>query len=116
MLFEAPAVPAAKMAMSSLYFHVLLYYDSLYTMVLIPFQLFLFIYKYNSLYYTTTAMAAEIILLLLAFCINWLRISVGGVANKGKNGVRYVFYFLFSIVIVMGYVYLIVWQSYIFWL
>lgn len=58
MLFEAPSAPPSKMSMSSLYFHVLLYYDNIYTTALIPFQLFLFIYKYNSLYYTTSTMAA----------------------------------------------------------
>lgn len=102
--------------MSSLYFHVLLYYDNLYTMALIPFQLFLFIFKYNSLYYTTGTIAGEIILLVLAFFVNWMRITAGEVANKGKNGVRYIFYFLFSILITIGYVYLLVWQSYIYWL
>ena len=116
MLFEAPNIPPTKMSMSSLYFHVLLYYDNLYTMALIPFQLFLFIFKYNSLYYTTGTIAGEIILLVLAFFVNWMRITAGEVANKGKNGVRYIFYFLFSILITLGYVYLLVWQSYIYWL
>lgn len=53
LLFEAPPNPKlSKMSLSTLFFQILLYYDTIYTMVYLPFQLFLFIYKYNSLVYT----------------------------------------------------------------
>lgn len=58
MLFEPNLPLGVKMSMTSLFFHAFLYYDSIYTSVLIPFQLFLFIYKYNSLVYSQSVIAA----------------------------------------------------------
>jgi hypothetical protein len=75
MLFEAPQNPIqSKMSLSTLTFQILLYYDSIYTTVLLPFQLFLFIYKYSYLIYPPSIIIVEIIILLLAFFLNWLRL------------------------------------------
>ena len=104
------------MSMPSLYFHVLLYYDFIYTMILIPFQIFLFIYKYNSLLYSTNTIVGELILIVIAFFLNWFRINCGKIANKGKNGVRFLLYFILTAVIIVGFVYIIVWQPYVYWL
>jgi hypothetical protein len=116
MLFEPPSSGPTKMSMPSLYFHVLLYYDTFYTMVLIPFQIFLFIYKYNSLVYSTNTIVGELILIVLALFINWLRLDCGKIANKGKSGARYAIYFIATAVIIVGFVYIVVWQPYVYWL
>lgn len=104
------------MSMTSLFFHALLYYESIYTTVLIPFQLFLFIYKYNSLVYSQSVVAAEVILIIIGFFLNLLRIRQGTVGNKGKQAVRFVIYFILTIIIIIGFIYLIVWQPYVYWL
>ena len=108
--------PSTKMSISSLFFHVLLYYDSIYTFTLIPFQLFLFIYKYNSLVYSSNTIVGEVILIIIAFFLNWFRITQGTIANKSKNGIRFAAYFLFSILIIIGFVYIVNWQPYVYWL
>lgn len=104
------------MNMSTLYFQSILYYDSIYTTTIIPFQLFLFIYKYNSLLYSSNTQTAEIILILLAFILNLTRIYQGKIANRGKQVLRFALYFILTIAIIMGFVYLIIWQPYVYWL
>lgn len=116
MLFEEKVPHSMKMSMSTLYMHSFLYYDSIYTYLLLPFQLFLFIYKYNSLLYTSGRQAGEIVLLLLAILLNWIRIQQGRAANKGKSVLRFFVYFILTVAIIMGFVYLIVWQPYVYWL
>jgi hypothetical protein len=117
MLFEAPQRPLpSKMSLATLSFQVFLYYDSIYTMVLLPFQLFLFIYKYNSFPYKGTLIAVEVILLIVAFFLNWARLHEGRTANKGKKIGRYCLYLLFTVVIIVGFLYLAIWQRYVYWL
>lgn len=117
MLFESAHVPPpTKMSMSTLFYQILLYYDGIYTMVLLPFQLFLFIYKYNSLVYTSSTQAGEIILLIVAFFLNWIRLHNGTIANKGKHLIRFSVYFILTIIMIIGFIYLIIWQKYVYWL
>lgn len=116
MLFKTNELYGNKMSMASLYFQTFMYFDLIFTTILLPFQLFLFIFKYNSLYYTTTTMALEVILLVFAFFINLLRLHLGKSGNRGKLVLRIAFYLLLSIIIIVGFVYMIVWQSYIYWL
>ena len=47
----------SRMSLTSLYFQSFLYYDRILTNILLPFQLFLFIYKYNALVYTSDVVA-----------------------------------------------------------
>ena len=56
------------------------------------------------------------ILIVIAFFLNWFRINCGKIANKGKNGVRFLLYFILTAVIIVGFVYIIVWQPYVYWL
>ena len=51
--FKTNELYGNKMSKASLYYQTLLYFDGIYTNVLFPFQFFLFIYKYNSLVYTS---------------------------------------------------------------
>ncbi len=105
-----------KLSKASLYYQTFLYYDGLYTGILLPFQLFLFIYKYNSLYYTTTVMALEVILLIVAFFLNLIRLNLGGSGNKGKLIGKIIGYLIITAIIIVGFVYMIVWQNYIYYL
>ena len=104
------------MSMASYYFYSLQYYESLYTSILIPFQLCIFIFKYNSLAYDNNTKAGEVILLIIAFIINTIRHSLGRSGNRSKNIPKIIVYLVFSVLIMMGFIYLIVWQPYIYWL
>ena len=104
------------MSMATLAFHSLQYYESLYTSLLIPFQLAIFIYKYNSLAYDQNTKAGEIILLILAFFLNIIRHRIGRSGNRSKNVGKIIGYVILSVLLIMGFVYVIVWQPYIYWL
>lgn len=123
MLFEPkrdniPLPPGThRMSMSTVYFQTLLYYDTIYTMVLLPFQMFLFIYKYNLLVYLDNGVkVAQIILLIVAFILNWIRLGQGSIGNKNKQPVRFFVYYFLTIVMIIGFIYLIIWQRYVLWL
>lgn len=116
LLFNEYLERKQRMSLTSLYFQSFLYYDNMLTNLLLPFQLFLFIYKYNSLVYSTNTMAGEIILLILAFFLNLLRLHLGNTANKSKSIPRFIGYYFLTLTIIMGFVYMIVWQPYVYWL
>lgn len=116
MLFEGGSQPSTRLSMSTLYFQSFLYYDTIYTLPLLVFQMFLFVYKYNSLIYATATIAGEVILLILAFFINWLRLQQGKIANRNKSTPRYLGYAFMTVLMIVGFVYLIVWQPYVYWL
>lgn len=56
------------------------------------------------------------ILIIIGFFLNLVRIRQGTVGNKGKQAVRFVIYFILTIIIIIGFIYLIVWQPYVYWL
>lgn len=104
------------MPISSLYFHALLYYSSIYTIPLIVFELFLFILKYNSLAYTTSTIAGEVIILIIVFFVNLGRLTLGFHANKGKSVGKFIGYFIMTAIVLLSFIYVIVWQRFIYWL
>ena len=116
MLFNTNEKGATRMVMSSLYFHTVQYYESLYTNIVIPFQLFLFIYKYNALVYSANTQAGEVILIIVAFLLNLWRHSLGKSGNRSKSIPKIVGYLVLSIIIVIGFLYVGLWQPYIYWL
>ena len=116
MLFGPDKPAGTRMGMASLYFHSLQYYETIYTTILLPFQLFLFIYKYNSLAYETRVQAGEIILLIVAFILNMIRHGLGRSGNRAKNVGKIIGYLILTVIIIMGFVYAITWQPYILWL
>jgi hypothetical protein len=66
--------------------------------------------------YSSNTIVGEVILIIIAFFLNWFRITQGTIANKSKNGIRFAAYFLFSILIIIGFVYIVNWQPYVYWL
>lgn len=104
------------MSASSLFFQTFLYFDANYSFVYIPLQLFLFVYKYNSLVYSATTMALEVIFLFVVLLLNWVRITLGRAGNRGRSTGKLVGYLLLSLVVIFGFVYVIAFQSAIFYL
>ena len=115
MLFQQISPPPQKLPITTLYFNILLYYNTIYTTPLIIFQLFLFILKYNSLTYQTSTIAAEVILLILVFILNLYRLNLGFIVNKNKHLGKFIIYLIFSIIVLLGFVYVVVWQNWIYW-
>jgi hypothetical protein len=43
-------------------------------------------------------------------------LTQGTIANKGKIPSRFFIYFLLTAIMIIGFIYLIIWQKYVYWL
>jgi hypothetical protein len=71
------------------------------------FQYLLFIYKYNILYYASSTIAGEIILLSCLLLVNGVRLSYGRSGNKGKKYLHLLLYIILDVLLMVGYIYIL---------
>jgi hypothetical protein len=69
------------------------------------------VYKYNILYYSSSTIAAELILLSLLLIFNGFRINMGKSGNKGKKYLRLFGFLVVDLLLVIAYIYIIAIQT-----
>ncbi len=116
MLFEKRQNRPTRLPLLTVYAQALLYYEQIYTWVIIPFQLLILIFKYNALIYESLTIGLEITLLAVGFLLNAIRLSSGRQGLKGRSYFRMAIYLILSIILIPGEVYLLQLQEWILWL
>lgn len=89
----------------------MLYYDEIISYFALIFQYFEFIYKYNILYYNTSTITIELILLSLLLILNGFRIKLGKSGNKGKKYLKLLGFLIVDLLLVIAYIYIIAIQT-----
>ena len=72
MLFATNEAKTSAQSLLAVYFQAVVYYDQILSYFCLAFQYLLFIYKYNVLYYSTSTIAGELILLTLLLLLSQL--------------------------------------------
>ena len=104
-VFPTNEAKTSQQSLLAVYFQALLYYDEILTYFLLVIQYFFFIYKYNVLTYSSSTIAGEIILLTILVFLNPLRLSFGRTGNKGRLGLRLIFFLLLGVLYILGMIY-----------
>ena len=111
MLFATNEAKTSAQSLLAVYFQAVVYYDQILSYFCLAFQYLLFIYKYNVLYYSTSTIAGELILLTLLLLLNPLRLTSASSGAKGRKTLLLLLFFLLDILFLLGCVYVAALQS-----
>lgn len=100
-----------RQSLLPVYMHAMLYYDSILSYFALIFQYPQFIYKYNILFYSSSTITAELMLLSLLLLANPLRIGLGRSGSKGRQSLKLLGFVGLDVLLVVGYVYVLGMQS-----
>ena len=70
---------------SSLWFQIFVHYDSYFSIVYFVASFFIVLYKSYTLIYSGSALAGELIILLIYAVLQFTRLYMGSVGNKTEN-------------------------------
>jgi hypothetical protein len=106
-----------KLSLVSLHVHECLYFDSIYSWLLFPLELIIFIFKGNMLYYKVFGGEIVFVLVLalvhaLRYSIQAYRIYLGYSGNKGWSIGRLAVFIIVSLLEVAAFVFFLRFQSY----
>lgn len=107
MLFQTDERKTNRQSLLSVYFQSVVYYDEVFSYFALVFQYLLFIYKYNILFYASSTIAGEIILLSCLLLANGVRVSYARSGNKGKKYVQLLVYLVLDVLLMVGYIYIL---------
>ena len=110
-VFETDERKTMQQSLLAVFLQALIYYDEILSYFVLIFQYFQFIYKYNILYYSSSTIAVELILLSLLLILNPFRINWARVGNKGKKYLRLIFFLILNALYIVGLFYVIAIQT-----
>jgi len=110
-IFPTNEAKTSQQSLLPVFLQAMVYYDEILSYFALLFQYLCFIYKYNILTYSSSTIAAELILLTLLLIFNPFRLSSARIGNKGRRYGRLVFFLLLDVLLILGLVYVVALQS-----
>ena len=115
LLFKQPlGDQGKKITLSMLYLSETLYFDYYFGWLLYLLELFIFIYKGSSLFYT--AFAGEIVFVLIMWAVHFVRTWLGSSGNKGQSNWKLILFLVLCVGEIAGFVFFLRFQSYTYYL
>ena len=92
---------------------IFIYFERIYVVIFFLFEIILYIFKANVLVYPPNNLGTEIVGLFFLLILQYVKLQNANTANKTELRNYHIYTILFSIPVLLGYVYYIYFQLYV---
>ncbi len=101
------------MSKASLALQIFIYFERIYAVIFFFFEIIMYIFKANVLVYPPGILGAEIVGIFFILILQYVKLGNANTANKTEIRPYHVYTILFSIPVLLGYVFYLYFQTYV---
>ena len=98
---------------ASIFLQILIYFERIYAALFFIFELILYIFKANVLVYPPGYLGSEIVGIFFLLILQYVKLNNANTANKTELRHYHVYTIFFSLPVISGYIFYLIWQVYV---